>query len=203
MVVEDGSPRSPEAKLGLEVEDLWEVQEPQLSPTEKLNACFESIPVSQFPQASPNQVTEIKSDASLGEAVRLLSNNKILSAPVVDADAPEDSSWMDRYLGIVEFAGIVVYVLHQSEKNSGVDAGDAFGRALQEMAGPAGPAVTAAASGMSSPRYRSSQPGSPKTAGNFFEILTSSDFLRTQRLKTSRDHFAGHHFLLCNRPTPF
>ena len=58
MVVEDGSPRSPEAKLGLEVEDLWDVQEPQLSPTEKLNACFESIPVSQFPQASSNQGTQ-------------------------------------------------------------------------------------------------------------------------------------------------
>ncbi|KAF2311498.1 hypothetical protein GH714_024384 [Hevea brasiliensis] len=42
------SPRSPEAKLGMKVEDLWDVQEPQLSPTEKLNACFESIPVSAF-----------------------------------------------------------------------------------------------------------------------------------------------------------
>lgn len=58
-------------------------------------------------------VIEIKSDASLGEAVRLLSQNKILSAPVVDVDAPEDASWIDRYLGMVEFAGIVVWILHQ------------------------------------------------------------------------------------------
>lgn len=49
------SPRSPEAKLGLRVEDLWDVQEAQLSPTEKLNACFESIPVSAFPLAPSNQ----------------------------------------------------------------------------------------------------------------------------------------------------
>ena len=42
-------PQSPEAKLGMRVEDLWDVQEAQLSPTEKLNACFESIPVSAFP----------------------------------------------------------------------------------------------------------------------------------------------------------
>lgn len=55
MVVEEGSPKSPEAKLGLEVEDLWDIQEPQLSPTEKLNACFESIPVSEFPQTSSSQ----------------------------------------------------------------------------------------------------------------------------------------------------
>ena len=49
------SPRSPEAKLGMQVEDLWDTQEPQLSPTEKLNACFESIPVSAFPPAPSDQ----------------------------------------------------------------------------------------------------------------------------------------------------
>lgn len=49
------SPRSPEAKLGMQVEDLWDVQEPQLSPTEKLNACFESVPVSAFPPAPSDQ----------------------------------------------------------------------------------------------------------------------------------------------------
>ena len=49
------SPRSPEAKVGMQVEDLWDVQEPQLSPTEKLNACFESIPVSAFPPAPFDQ----------------------------------------------------------------------------------------------------------------------------------------------------
>uniref|UniRef100_A0A103YBS3 Aldolase-type TIM barrel n=1 Tax=Cynara cardunculus var. scolymus TaxID=59895 RepID=A0A103YBS3_CYNCS len=123
MVVEEGSPRSPEAKLGLEVEDLWDVQEPQLSPTEKLNACFESIP---------------------------------------------------------------------SEKNSGIDAADVFARALQETTGPA---VAAAASGMSSPRYRSSQPGSPKTAGNFFELLTSSDFYKNTKVKDISGSFRWAPFL--------
>jgi 2-C-methyl-D-erythritol 4-phosphate cytidylyltransferase len=49
------SPKSPEARLGMKVEDLWDVQEPQLSPTEKLNACFESIPVSAFPPAPSSQ----------------------------------------------------------------------------------------------------------------------------------------------------
>ena len=48
-------PRSPEAKLGMRVEDLWDVQEAQLSPTDKLNACFESIPVSAFPLPASNQ----------------------------------------------------------------------------------------------------------------------------------------------------
>lgn len=56
---------------------------------------------------------EIKSNTSLAEAVQILAENKILSAPVVDVDAPEDASWIDRYLGMVEFAGIVVWILHQ------------------------------------------------------------------------------------------
>lgn len=49
------SPRSPEAKLGMQVEDLWDVQEAQLTPTEKLNACFENVPVSAFPPAPSDQ----------------------------------------------------------------------------------------------------------------------------------------------------
>ncbi|XP_023766705.1 SNF1-related protein kinase regulatory subunit gamma-1 isoform X2 [Lactuca sativa] len=181
MVVEEGSPKSPEAKLGLEVEDLWDVQEPQLSPTEKLNACFESIPVSQFPQTSSSEVIEIRSDASLGEAVRLLSQNKLLSAPVVDVDAPEDSSWIDRYLGIVEFAGIVVWILHQVH--------------ILPFLPPNHKFLAAAASGMSSPRYRSSQPGSPKTAGNFFELLTSSDFYKNTKVKDISGTFRWAPFL--------
>lgn len=56
---ESESPRSPEAKLGMHVEDLWDIQEPQLSPTEKLNACFEGVPVSDFPSAPSNQGTLI------------------------------------------------------------------------------------------------------------------------------------------------
>lgn len=51
---ESQSPRSPEARLGMKVEDLWDFQQgAQLSPTEKLNACFEGIPLSAFP-ASPS-----------------------------------------------------------------------------------------------------------------------------------------------------
>ncbi|ERN09963.1 hypothetical protein AMTR_s00013p00203470 [Amborella trichopoda] len=55
-----GSNRSsPGAVLGHKVEDLWDIQEPQLSPSEKLNSCFESIPVSSFPP-SPSQGLSFK-----------------------------------------------------------------------------------------------------------------------------------------------
>ncbi|GMH31473.1 hypothetical protein Nepgr_033316 [Nepenthes gracilis] len=43
---------SPEATIGIRVEDLWDIQEPQLSHAEKLNACFEGIQVSSFPKAA-------------------------------------------------------------------------------------------------------------------------------------------------------
>lgn len=52
---EGETPRSPEATLGMQVEDLWDVQGSQLSPNEKLNACFESIPVSSFPPAPSSE----------------------------------------------------------------------------------------------------------------------------------------------------
>lgn len=58
-------------------------------------------------------VIAINSDSTLAEAVQILSKHKILSAPVQDVEAPEDASWIDRYIGIVEFAGIAVWLLHQ------------------------------------------------------------------------------------------
>ncbi|RAL42822.1 hypothetical protein DM860_009329 [Cuscuta australis] len=195
------TPRSPEAKLGMQVEDLWDVQEPQLSPTEKLNACFESIPVSDFPPAAPDQVIEIKSDASLGEAVKLLSQNKLLGAPVVDVDAPEDASWIDRYIGIVEFAGIVVWILHQSEKMEGSAIWD---EACAELDGKLGPAVAAAANGMSSPRFRSLHPESPTaTSGNFFEALTSSDLYKNTKVRDISGSFRWAPFLALQNSNSF
>ncbi|VFQ93739.1 unnamed protein product [Cuscuta campestris] len=195
------TPRSPEAKLGMQVEDLWDVQEPQLSPTEKLNACFESIPVSDFPPAAPDQVIEIKSDASLGEAVKLLSQNKLLGAPVVDVDAPEDASWIDRYIGIVEFAGIVVWILHQSEKMEGSAIWD---EACAELHDKLGPAVAAAANGMSSPRFRSLHPESPTaTSGNFFEALTSSDLYKNTKVRDISGSFRWAPFLALQNSNSF
>ncbi|CAD5182613.1 unnamed protein product [Musa acuminata subsp. malaccensis] len=108
------SPRTPEAEIGHRLEDLWDVQQPQLSPSQKLNSCFEDLPVSSFPAAPPSQVIDIPSDASLADAVETLSKHKILSAPVRNVNAPEDASWIDKYIGIVEFPGIAVWLLHQS-----------------------------------------------------------------------------------------
>ncbi|KAG5039666.1 hypothetical protein JHK85_012142 [Glycine max] len=169
------SPRSPEAKLGMRVEDLWDVQEPQLSPTEKLNACFESIPVSAFPLDPSNTEIEIKSDATLADAVKILARHNVFSAPVVDVEAPEDASWMDRYIGIVEFAGIVVWILHQSEPTSPrCPSTPSSARAIAAAANGAAFALELEALGLGS---------AATTAGNFFEDLTSSELYKNTKYK--------------------
>jgi hypothetical protein len=107
---------SPEAQLGMRVEDIWDSldEQGQLSRSDKLNSCFDSIPVASFPHTfAGDQLVEIPSDATLAEAVDILSRNRIISAPVRNVDAPEDASWIDRYIGIVEFAGIAVWLLHK------------------------------------------------------------------------------------------
>ncbi|KAH6797149.1 SNF1-related protein kinase regulatory subunit gamma 1 [Perilla frutescens var. hirtella] len=204
MAVEEGesTPRSPEAKLGMQVEDLWDVMEPQLSPTEKLNACFESIPVSSFPSAPSSEFIEMKSDTTVAEAVKLLARHKVLGAPVVDVSAPEDASWIDRYLGIVEFAGIVVWILHQSEN---VEGSSSFESTLNSIEGDVGPAVAAAAvSGMSSPRYKSIHPDSPTaTCGKFFETLTASELYKNTKVGDISGSFRWAPFLALQKANSF
>ncbi|CAL9247162.1 CBS domain [Arabidopsis thaliana x Arabidopsis arenosa] len=178
---------SPEAKLGMRVEDLWDEQKPQLSPNEKLNACFESIPVSAFPLSSDSQDIEIRSDTSLAEAVQTLSKFKVLSAPVVDVDAPEDASWIDRYIGIVEFPGIVVWLLHQLEPPS-----------------PRSPAV-AASNGFSHDFTTDvlDNGDSAVTSGNFFEVLTSSELYKNTKVRDISGTFRWAPFLALQKENSF
>lgn len=185
------SPRSPEAQLGMKVEDLWDVLEPQLCPTEKLNACFESIPVEAFPPP-PSQVIEIKSDTSLAEAVEILAQHRILSAPVVDVDAPEDASWIDRYIGIVEFAGIAVWILHQSEPPS-------------PRSSSPGSALAAAVNGMSKGAlFKDLGPESASmTSGNFFEALTTSEFYKNTKVRDIAGSFRWAPFLALQKSNSF
>lgn len=188
------SPRSglssPEAKLGMRVEDLWDVMEPQLSPTEKLNACFESIPVSAFPPTPSDKVIEIKSDTTLADAVQILAEHKILSAPVVDVDAPEDASWIDRYIGIVEFAGIVVWILHQSEPSSPRSPASAT-------------AYARAANGVNHELGVLGPESAATTSGNFFEVLTSSDLYKNTKVRDISGSFRWAPFLALQKSNTF
>lgn len=52
---------------------------------------------------------------SIGDAVRVLSETNILSAPVVDPAASDSKDWRKRYLGIVDYSAIVLWVLQTAE----------------------------------------------------------------------------------------
>ncbi|KAK8489338.1 hypothetical protein V6N13_021413 [Hibiscus sabdariffa] len=191
--VDQESPKSPEAKLGMKVEDLWGIQEPKLTPTEKLNACFESIPVSSFPLAP--QGVEIRSDASLAEAVQILSQNKILSVPVVNVNAPEDATWIDRYIGIVEFAGIAVWILQQSEPPSPRSA----------SVSPSGTDVAVSLNGMTSAAGLGTlgPEDASITSGDFFEALTSSEFYKNTKVRDISGTFRWAPFLALQKSNSF
>ncbi|KAK9748315.1 hypothetical protein RND81_02G049800 [Saponaria officinalis] len=174
--METTSSWSPEAKLGKTVEDLWESQEPQLSPNDKLNACFESIPVSSFPLASAASQVEISSDCSLAEAVSILSEHKLLSAPVVDDQAPDDATWIDRYIGVVEFAGIAVWILHQSDS-------DESNRVLpKEMSNRYNATVAASGVNQATKLGNLSPRSAAVISGNFFGALTASELYKKTKV---------------------
>jgi CBS domain-containing protein len=192
MTVESASPRSPEAEIGIKVEDLWEVLEPQLTPTEKLNSCFQDLPVSSFP-TPPSLVIEIPSDASLAETVEILSKHNILSAPVRDVDAPDDASWMDRYIGIVEFAGVSMWLLNQLHDSANGKADSTLVRMSSFTYKKQASGV--AENGHTSVTSQNTDNGSTSVTGSFFENLTSSEFYKNTKVKDISGSFRWAPFL--------
>ncbi|XP_074354929.1 SNF1-related protein kinase regulatory subunit gamma-1-like [Apium graveolens] len=86
---------------------------------------------------------------------------------VVDVDAPENATWIDRYLGIIEFAGIIVWILHQLENKDG----SAYTDFIPESEPAMSHAIARAAFGMSSPRYNSEFYKNAKSSNSFLTLL--------------------------------
>ncbi|GER51505.1 AMP-activated protein kinase [Striga asiatica] len=91
---------------------------------ESLTASFARIPVSSFPKVAGGKVIEIYADTLIINAVKILSESNILSAPVVDPDARDSMDWRRRYLGIVDYSAIILWVLQNA---MGKDAPTAAG----------------------------------------------------------------------------
>ncbi|CAO2195704.1 unnamed protein product [Urochloa humidicola] len=185
---------SPEAEIGMRVGDIWDSldaqQQQQLSHGDKLNSCFDSIPVASFPHTFDGaQLVEIPSDATLAEAVDILSRNRIISAPVWNVDAPDDASWIDRYIGIVEFAGIAVWLLHQSEAAAKADVG------ADELAAKLGTVTlegaAAAAANVREPKMAESE----GAIAEVFGALPSSDLFNKTKVKDISGSFRWAPFL--------
>ncbi|KAG8083185.1 hypothetical protein GUJ93_ZPchr0015g6818 [Zizania palustris] len=190
------SPRSPEAVIGHRLEDLWEVAEPQLSPSEKLNSCFEDIAVASFPRPHGSQVIEIPSNASLADTVEILSKNKILSAPIRNVDAPEDASWIDKYIGIVEFAGIAMWLLYQSEAAASGVAGSPVGSPVANLVSRLGSfTFRRTSSGRVETTTDQESDESASVGGSFFETLTASEFYKNTKVGDISGSFRWAPFL--------
>ncbi|KAG8054163.1 hypothetical protein GUJ93_ZPchr0001g30631 [Zizania palustris] len=191
-----GSARwSPEAEIGMRVEDIWDsLDQPQLSHRDRLNSCFDAIPVASFPHTFGGaQIVEIPSDATLAEAVDILSRHRIISAPVRNVDAPDDASWIDRYIGVVEFAGIAVWLLHKSE----VAAARVDDLGADELAAKLG---TVALEGAAAAAAREQQRKAPDQSAEgavteAFGALPSSDLFNKTKVKDISGSFRWAPFL--------
>uniref|UniRef100_A0ACD5XGY8 Uncharacterized protein n=1 Tax=Avena sativa TaxID=4498 RepID=A0ACD5XGY8_AVESA len=188
-----GSARwSPEAEIGMRVEDIWDsLGQPQLSQSDKLNSCFDAIPVSSFPQTFGSQLVDIPSDATLAEAVDILSRNRINGAPVRNMEAPEDSSWIDRYIGIVEFAGIAVWLLHQSEASAAALGADELAAKLGTVTLD-GPAVS---TGSAKEHKTGPLTEAEGAVAEAFGSLPSSELFRKTKVKDISGSFRWAPFL--------
>lgn len=58
---------------------------------------------------------EILADTSIGDAVKILSESNIVSAPVRNPDAGDSMDWKERYLGILDYSTIVLWVLETAD----------------------------------------------------------------------------------------
>lgn len=64
-------------------------------------------------------VIEIVADISIPDAVRTLSEHQILSAPVRNPEADQtNSDWRERYLGIIDYSAVLLWVLESAEQAS-------------------------------------------------------------------------------------
>ncbi|KAK6931189.1 CBS domain, partial [Dillenia turbinata] len=79
-----------------------------------LTEAFARIPVSSFPEVPGGKVIEILADTTIADAVKILSACKILSAPVRNPDEGDTMNWRDRYLGIIGYSAIILWVLESS-----------------------------------------------------------------------------------------
>ncbi|BAS88902.1 Os04g0382300, partial [Oryza sativa Japonica Group] len=111
-------------------------------------------------------------------------------------DAPEDASWIDKYIGIVEFAGIAMWLLYQSEAAANGTAGSAVGSPVANLVSRLGSFTFRRTS--SGRVETTTDPESDETAsvgGSFFETLTSSEFYKNTKVGDISGSFRWAPFL--------
>uniref|UniRef100_A0ACD5W191 Uncharacterized protein n=1 Tax=Avena sativa TaxID=4498 RepID=A0ACD5W191_AVESA len=82
---------------------------------ESLTAAFAQIPVASFPDVPSGRVTEIPGETSVLDAVRILSEHNIRAAPVLNPEPGALADWQGRYLGIIEYSAIILWLLDNAD----------------------------------------------------------------------------------------
>ncbi|CAN6675974.1 unnamed protein product [Malus baccata var. baccata] len=146
---------------------------------EVLTNAFTKIPVSSFPAVPGGK------DTSVGDVVKILSENNILSAPVKTPEAGASSDWRDRYLGLIDYSASILWVLESAElaavaisatsaTAAGVGAGavGAVGALALGVTGPAAVAgLTAAAKGIA----KDSPTAADELGQDFYNVILKDE----------------------------
>ncbi|XP_010934735.1 SNF1-related protein kinase regulatory subunit gamma-1-like [Elaeis guineensis] len=173
---------------------------------ESLTAAFAQIPVSSFPEVPGGKVIEIQGDTTVIDAVRILSEHNILAAPVRNSEAGDSINWRERYLGVIDYAAIILWVLENAElaaaalsagsaTAAGVGAGavGALGAAALGATGPvavaglAFAAVGAAvAGGMAAEKgiWKDAPTAADKLGEDFYKVLLQEEPFKSTTVKS-------------------
>ncbi|XP_073006642.1 SNF1-related protein kinase regulatory subunit gamma-1-like isoform X5 [Typha latifolia] len=144
---------------------------------ESLTAAFAQIPVSSFPDVPRGQVIEIPGDTSVLDAVRILSENNIMAAPVTNPDAETPTDLRGRYLGIIDYAAVILWVLENAELAA---AALAVGSATAAGVG------TAAAGGMAAERgvAKDAPVAADHLGVDFYKVLLEEEPFKSTTVKS-------------------
>ena len=74
------------------------------------NEVFRGLPLSHFPAPS-GPILTVPSDASISEAVSILSAGKVLAAAVRNNEAPDTAALGEKYIGVIDFNSIVHWMM--------------------------------------------------------------------------------------------
>ncbi|GMH01693.1 hypothetical protein Nepgr_003532 [Nepenthes gracilis] len=184
---------------------------------ESLTTAFSQISAASFPGVPGGKVIEILEDSTVAEAVKILSECNIMSAPVLKADAGTTTDWRGRYLGIIDYPAVILWVLEcaalaaaalstGSATAAGVGAGavSALGAIALSATGPAAivgltvAAVGAAvAGGMAAEKVIAKD--APTAAGNlgndFYNVILQEEPFKSTKVSSIVKSFRSTPFL--------
>ncbi|CAI0377539.1 unnamed protein product [Linum tenue] len=110
------NPDAPSAVDSNFITDLKQTQ--QLDSGAALQSFLDHIPISSIPGIQNSPVSEVKAGDTVKQALDILYRKNVFGAPIADSSDPENITdrASDRYMGFIDFARMLLWCLHKSEK---------------------------------------------------------------------------------------